>query len=129
MFRTYDEHMQIATYYIISQMRKSPPKEFSQLSDGLIKIASGGGAKGTGGTDLVSFLKTSGVRGAPQITGRSQQHGGVLSASTYSHNLLIVWMADLLLDHLVWYHYPLAANHLLGMRILWEEMTNLLRHL
>lgn len=52
-----DEHMQIATYYIISQMRKSPPKEFSQLSDGLIKIASGGGAKGTGGTDLVSFLK------------------------------------------------------------------------
>ncbi|PWN36142.1 Indoleamine 2,3-dioxygenase [Meira miltonrushii] len=41
-----DEHMRIATLYIVSQMRKSPPAEFAN-----------GGAKGTGGTDLVSFLR------------------------------------------------------------------------
>lgn len=73
-----DEHMRIATLYIVSQMRKSPPAEFAKLSEALTLTkstnakqqrlahkdegedanpAQSGGAKGTGGTDLVSFLR------------------------------------------------------------------------
>jgi hypothetical protein len=59
-----DEHMRIATLYIISQMRLAPPPEFAVLSETLTTTldaskgkTSMGGAKGTGGTDLVSFLK------------------------------------------------------------------------
>ena len=69
-----DEHMRIATLYIVSQMRKSPPAEFAKLSEALTltkkannvqssmasedeEVVQSGGAKGTGGTDLVSFLR------------------------------------------------------------------------
>ncbi|UZJ57433.1 hypothetical protein CBS101457_006753 [Exobasidium rhododendri] len=61
-----DEHMRIATLYIISQMKTSPPREYTRLSDNLVKKSTDivdestqneKGAKGTGGTDLVSFLK------------------------------------------------------------------------
>lgn len=69
-----DEHMRIATLYIVSQMRKSPPAEFAKLSEALTltktnnvqsmtseeegeESAQTSGAKGTGGTDLVSFLR------------------------------------------------------------------------
>lgn len=62
-----DEHMRIATMYIIQQMRQTPPAEYarldpnlvirSNLADGLADERSEKGVKGTGGTDLVSFLK------------------------------------------------------------------------
>lgn len=64
-----DEHMRIATLYIISQMRTKPPAAFAKLSDALTTTTTTTGAadpgaareikgaKGTGGTDLVSFLK------------------------------------------------------------------------
>ncbi|PWZ03642.1 IDO-domain-containing protein [Testicularia cyperi] len=76
-----DEHMKVAYLYIIAQARGSPPDEFSPLPKGFTgepdldrRIAAkaraetetaldtsanddGGGAKGTGGTDLVSFLR------------------------------------------------------------------------
>jgi indoleamine 2,3-dioxygenase len=62
-----DEHMRIATFYIISQMKTSPPQEYARLNDDLVvrsnKDVAGDsnreerGAKGTGGTDVVSFLK------------------------------------------------------------------------
>ena len=67
-----DEHMRIAYLYIVSQTRTSPPPEYAPLPKGFTgegKVeskkeaatsaspASSQGAKGTGGTDLVSFLK------------------------------------------------------------------------
>jgi hypothetical protein len=64
-----DEHMRIATTYIIQQMRTTPPSEYSRLDSNLVVRSNKAdgvddaadraqeGAKGTGGTDLVSFLK------------------------------------------------------------------------
>lgn len=65
-----DEHMRIATLYIVSQARSPPPSEYALLSDLMTQKkppseqvggdqdgGEGGGQKGTGGTDLVSFLK------------------------------------------------------------------------
>lgn len=70
-----DEHMRIATLYIISQMRTAPPTEYAPLNEALTMTVGSEagtaeaqeeqsttspaqkGAKGTGGTDLVSFLK------------------------------------------------------------------------
>ncbi|PWN88914.1 IDO-domain-containing protein [Acaromyces ingoldii] len=65
-----DEHMRIATLYIVSQARSPPPSEYALLSDLMTQKkppseqvggnqdgGGGGGQKGTGGTDLVSFLK------------------------------------------------------------------------
>lgn len=63
-----DEHMRIATMYIIQQMRQTPPAEYAKLDPNLItrstladglaeEEASEKAVKGTGGTDLVSFLK------------------------------------------------------------------------
>ena len=63
-----DEHMRVATLYIISQTKLAPPPEFALLAQSLVeqpKVEREGagrgteskGIKGTGGTDLVSFLK------------------------------------------------------------------------
>ncbi|PWN39303.1 Indoleamine 2,3-dioxygenase [Ceraceosorus guamensis] len=67
-----DEHMRIAALYIISQARKQPPPEYAPLPKNFTgraeveRVAGAqqsdakeapGAPKGTGGTDLVSFLK------------------------------------------------------------------------
>lgn len=60
-----DEHMRVATTYIISQMRSVPPAEYSRLELNLVTRPANKAegslddetAKGTGGTDLVSFLR------------------------------------------------------------------------
>lgn len=67
-----DEHMRIATLYIISQARRPPPAQYAVLPASFsgapaapppletlatAPSAAAGAPKGTGGTDLVSFLK------------------------------------------------------------------------
>lgn len=70
-----DEHMKIAYLYIVSQARGAPPPAYAPLpkgftgepsidkrvlaraEDAVLDGEGGGGAKGTGGTDLVSFLR------------------------------------------------------------------------
>lgn len=56
-----DEHMRVATLYIISQARNQPPEEYSleykQHDLAPPPPAADDAAKGTGGTNLVQFLK------------------------------------------------------------------------
>lgn len=116
-----DEHMRIATLYIVSQARSKPPPEYAALNAEFVggtlepkkkeqqqlkrraeheereekkeemamKDAEEGeekGAKGTGGTNLVQFLKACRVNTVETLLGQAQAQAGEEVADVQSSN-------------------------------------------